>query len=174
MAVALLAWTGCGDGDDGAATGASGAGKTVGASTPGGGAAQPSSGVSGLAIRRSDVGSRPDQPIESGVVVIVPAAAIEAFWTGVGRPAAGPPTPGKAEFTIDPGALPTGAAVARIEAGRFTSDVEARGALLCLADDLPNDTTAPPHRVNGCARYEAGGREVRLSSGFGGVKVESA
>ena len=80
---------------------------------------------------------------------------------------------GKAEFLVDPSSLPSSAAVATIEGGRFSSDVVSPAVLLCLADDLPGDEQGPPFHASGCARYEGSG-EVRLSSGLGGVRADRA
>lgn len=148
----------------------SGGGSSTSSSVP----EPPGAGLSGLVVRRTDVASLPERPITVGSVVIVPAGAVESFWKAMSFPATGPPVPGKAEFLVDPNLLPRAGVVVRIEDGRFSSGVAPDGALLCLADDLPGDEQGPPYHVTGCARYDGGGdrpREVRLSSGFGGVMV---
>ncbi len=133
-------------------------------------------GLSGTAVQRTDVATLPQLPVTAGVVVVVPEAAVRAFWVAMGLPETGPPVPGKVEFSVDPAALPKGAVVARIADGRFSTDVKEFRVLLCLADNLPGDRQGPPHRVNGCARYDGGGgsMEVHLSTGLGGVMAGPA
>lgn len=133
-------------------------------------------GLSGIVVRRTDVATLPERPVTAGAVVVVPDAAVKGFWAAVGLPETGPPVPGKAEFVVDPALLPRGAVVAKVVDGRFSTEVKETRVLLCIADDLPGDRQGPPHRVNGCARYEggAGSGAVRLSSGLGGVMAGPA
>jgi hypothetical protein len=126
--------------------------------------------LAGSAVRESDVQTIPDVPLAAGVVIVVPAGAIQDFWRSLGETATGPAEPQRAQFTVERSTLPAAVEVAPIAAGRFAAVGSGPGALFCLAPDA-SGASLP---VVGCAVLPDTGTpptRVRLAHGEAGVTV---